>query len=177
MVYGRFNPVHLGHIEIFKRALAFKSEITNSDVKIYVTSTVDKIYNPLPYNVKVKMISDYCPEIVPYIQHDTKTLFDNLKTINEEYDNLILLCGSDRHFIFESVINNYNGNLYNFDSIQVLNMGDRVKSPYSSTFMRCCVEINNFESFKKCLPQDKPELNAKYFEIISAFKGSYDIQD
>lgn len=174
MVYGRFNPVHLGHLEIFKLALGYNSAILNSDLKIFVTSTIDKYNNPLPYNLKIKMITDYCPEITPYIQNNTTKLFDNLAVLDETYDNIVLLCGSDREFVFETTMNNYNGVLYNFDSIQVINMGDRTTSPYSSTFMRHCVSTGNFESFITCLP-DKPEFNKMYFDILSEFMGVHDV--
>lgn len=179
MVYGRFNPVHNGHIKIFKSALEYQSAIMNSDLKIYVSPTVDKKCNPLPYELKIQMISEYCPEIAPYIQNEQgNTLFSVLEILNEKYDHLILLCGSDRQDTFESVINNYNGLLYNFDSIYVLNMGDRDTSPYSSTYMRYCVESNDYESFITCLPNDKPELNEWYFNVIAACMGiNYDIQN
>lgn len=172
MVYGRFNPVHIGHANIFGTGLTMSYNIPNSELKIFVSTTQDKGDNPLPYEIKVQMIKDYFPAFSQYIQTEQgDTLFTTLEILNAEYDNLILLCGSDRFVHFESVLKKYNGTLYSFDNIDVINMGERGTSPYSSTVMRDAVKRNDIETFSYCLPGNDIKLNMEYFDIISAYMG------
>ncbi|AMM43638.1 cytidyltransferase [Pectobacterium phage vB_PcaM_CBB] len=179
MVYGRFNPVHLGHAGIFGYGLTMKNSIPNSDLKIFVSTTTDKEDNPLPYSLKIEMIKDYFPAFSDYIQIEQgSTLFGTLEMLDPKYDDLILLCGSDRVVHFDSVLKKYNGTLYNFDKIEVMNMGYRATSPYSSTVMRDAVRANDFDTFCSCLPPGEHDMNKKYFDYIAACMGIYhDIQN
>ena len=171
MVYGRFNPVHIGHTNIFSTGITIKNSIKDSDLRIFPSTTCDEEKNPLPYDLKVQMIKDYFPECSEYIQSEQgNTLFSTLTTLDPEYDRLILLCGSDRYKHFNNLLTKYNGELYNFD-INVMNMGDRNTSPYSSTVMRNAIRNEDFETFKSCLPSVDNNLDMYYFKTIASYMG------
>lgn len=172
MVYGRFNPVHIGHGNIFGFGFTMQNMIPNAELKIFVSLTQDSDTNPLPYDIKVQMIKDYFPAFSDCIQTEQgSTLFSTLEMLDPHYDNLSLLCGSDREVHFDSVLNKYNGTLYTFDNIEVINMGNRNTSPYSSTVMRNAVLNNDFETFSSCLPDIDKELDMKYYKILSEYMG------
>ena len=172
MVYGRFNPVHIGHGNIFGYGFTMQKMIPNSDLKIFVSRTQDSNTNPLPYDIKVQMIKDYFPAFADCIQTEQEdTLFSTLEMLDPYYDRLSVLCGSDREVHFDSVLKKYNGTLYTFDDIEVINMGNRNTSPYSSTVMRNAVLNNDFDTFNFCLPNIDKNLNLKYFNILSEYMG------
>lgn len=152
MVYGRFNPVHKGHVKMFNAGLNLKNQIPNSDFKIFMSTTQDYDTNPLPYSMKKEMIDYYFPQFTEYVQQEqSSTLFGNLEILDRDYDSLILLCGSDRNQHFNSVLNKYNGTLYTFDTISVYNIGVREDSPYSSTVMRKAIRELDYDTFSSCL--------------------------
>lgn len=173
MVYGRFNPVHKGHVKMFNSGLSLKNSIPDSDFKIFMSTTQDYDTNPLPYSVKKKMIDHYFPQFTEYVQEQqSSTLFGNLEIIDKDYDSLILLCGSDRYTHFDSVLNKYNGTLYTFDTISVYNIGIREKSPYSSTVMRKAILERDFETFSSCLTGTDDDWH--YFDILSDYMVAED---
>ncbi|SOK58865.1 Cyanophage-encoded cytidylyltransferase  len=173
MMYGRMNPVHLGHKNLFDRGKYLMDSIPDSEFRIYMSTTRDKDKNPIPYYIKRNMLNDYFPTVFPFLQDaQESTLFGTLEKINKEFDNLIFLCGSDRVENFENIIFKYNHSLYDFNVINIESVGcDREYCRYSSTNMRQAIRDNNYEDFCSFLPNRGDALNEKYFEYISHFIG------
>lgn len=171
MVYGRFNPVHKAHGLMFGTGMMLERQIENSDFKIFMSTSYDKERNPLPFSFKREMIEDYYPMCSKYIQlSQESTLFGVLESLNEEYDSLIMLCGSDRYQNYWKILQKYNGKLYNFQNIQVISCGDyRENCPYSATNMRDAVRKNDYERFCTYVPFRTEEINRKYFLLLKTF--------
>lgn len=162
-IYGRMNPVHLGHGKVFHTALDMKNRST--DVKLFLSSSFDGIKNPLPRELKQYYISEFFPEISEHIQdRDIANLFDIMESLDGEYDEVIFVGGSDRTAGFQKTLDKYNGVRYNFNSIKTVLAGeDRTGCIYSSTLMRKSVLENDFHTFKLCLPGDNEYLKYDMF--------------
>ncbi|QOI71002.1 putative cytitidyltransferase [Erwinia phage pEa_SNUABM_50] len=173
MMYGRMNPVHLGHGLLFDVCLSTMNQIPNSEIRIYMSTTVDSISNPIPHCFKMNMVQDYFPSIFPYMQQAQEgTLFGTLEKIDTEFDNLVLVCGEDRYEHFNNVLHKYNGTLYEFDELSVRTYGGpREYNKYSATNLRQAIRDNNYKEFCTFLPNRGEAMNEKYYEIISHFMG------
>ena len=125
IVFGRFNPPTTGHKKLFDMAKNISGE---DDLRIYPSRSHDPKKNPLDPGTKIKfmkqMFADYEDQIVN--EKDMKTIFDVLTTANEEgYKEIKIVVGSDRLSEFKNLATKYNGELYNFDMIDVVPAGDR----------------------------------------------------
>lgn len=170
-MYGRMNPVHLGHGMVFDKALNLQNDST--DVKLFLSSSYDTEKNPLPREVRQYFISEFFPDIRDNIQDVyVKNLFDIMKSLDGEYNNVVFVGGSDRTDNFQKTLDKYNGKEYNFNSISTVLAGmDRNASIYSSTHMRESVLKDDFESFKICLPGDNEYLKYDMFCRVQRHMG------
>lgn len=162
-IYGRMNPCHLGHGKVFEQALGLRD--TNTDVRLYLSSSQDSTKNPLPRDLRQYFISKFFPNMESTIQDiDVKNLFEIMTSLDGEYDEIIFVGGSDRAEDFQKTLDRYNGTLYNFKSIQTVLAGeDRTGCIYSSTLMRQSVQNDDFQTFKICLPGDDEYLKYEMF--------------
>lgn len=165
------NPPHNGHGKVFEQALSLKDSTT--DVKLFLSSSFDAYKNPLPRDVRQYFISSFFPYIKDSIQDvNIKNLFEITESLNGEYDDIVLVCGSDRADGFKKTLDKYNGSLYNFNSIEILLAGeDRAGCMYSSTLMRESVKNDDFQTFKLCLPGDDEYLKYNMFLDVQTYMG------
>ena len=71
-----------------------------------------------------KMFPDHANAIV--YDPGIRTIFDALKQADAEgYSSINIVVGSDRQKEFENLANKYNGQLYNFDAVNVISAGER----------------------------------------------------
>ena len=170
VVLGRFSPVHLGHANIFQLARSFCNSTMNTEMKIFMSTSLDDEKNFLPIEQKLQMIHDCFPEYYQYCYSmPDNSLFATMTSLDSEYDNITLLCGSDRYMHFKNVLEKYNGTLYNFRELKVLDMGNREVSPYSSTAMKNAVLCGDFYTFSACLGGTK--FDQKYYQILAEYMG------
>ena len=158
IVFGRFNPPTTGHKKLFDMA---KNISGDDDMRIYPSRSHDPKKNPLDPGTKIKfmkqMFADYEDQIVN--EKDMKTIFDVLTTANEEgYKEIKIVVGSDRLSEFKNLATKYNGDLYNFDMIDVLPAGERDSdaegvSGMSASKLRKAVADDDFKVFKSGMPK------------------------
>lgn len=162
-MYGRMNPVHLGHGKVFEEALKMKDDST--DVKLFLSSSHDSTKNPLPRDMRQYFIERFFPKMESAIEDvDVKNLFEIMTSLDGEYDDVVFVGGSDRASDFQKTLDRYNGSLYNFKSIQTVLAGeDRTGCMYSSTLMRKSAQNDDFQTFKICLPGDDEYLKYEMF--------------
>jgi hypothetical protein len=71
-----------------------------------------------------QMFPDYADSIVD--DKGAKTIFNVLTGANEEgHTNMIIMVGADRLGEFQGLSHKYNGELYNYDQLEVVSAGDR----------------------------------------------------
>lgn len=170
VVLGRFSPVHLGHAKIFQTAKNFCNSTLDTEMKIFISTSIDDEKNFMSIEQKFQMINECFPEYYKYCtEMPDNSLFATMTSLDEDYDSITVLCGSDRCMHFNNILEKYNGSLYNFREIKVLDMGDRDASPYSSTAMKKAVLDNDFSTFSMCLGSTK--FDQKYYEILAECMG------
>ena len=167
--FGRFNPPTTGHEKLFKFA---KDQAKGGDLKIYPSRSQDNKKNPLDVDMKVsymrKMFPDFEENIVN--EKDMRTVFDVLTTADEEgYSSVKIIVGADRLSEFKNLAQKYNGDLYDFEEIEVLSAGERTDSDddsedapgdvtgMKSSKLRKYVMDDDFEKFKSGMPEDFEE--------------------
>ena len=175
VVFGRFNPPTTGHKKLFDMA---KNISGDDDLRIYPSRSQDPKKNPLDPATKIKfmkmMFDDYEDNIVN--EKDMKTIFDVLITAQEEgYKEVKIVVGSDRLSEFKNLATKYNGDLYNFDMIDVLPAGERDSdaddvSGMSASKLRKAVKDDDMKAFTKGMPSkfDKGEVNNLYNALKKA---------
>ena len=165
LVFGRFNPPTIGHQKLLDSA----KSIADGDLKIYPSRSFDPKKNPLDPNQKASLMKKMFPDHAENIVNDegVKSIFDALKLANDEgYSNVQIVVGSDRVSEFDSLAQKYNGDLYEFDSIETVSAGERDAEGegvegMSASKMRKAASENDFETFRSGIPDTVDDKTAK----------------
>lgn len=102
-----------------------------------------------------------------------RSIFDVLKKANEDgYSSVNIMVGADRQGEFEKLATKYNGELYDFDEINVISAGERDPDAegvegMSASKLRKAAADGDFEAFKKGVPKALDDESAqKLFNTI-----------
>jgi len=166
IAFGRFNPPTVGHEKLLSAA---KRASVGGDLKIYPSRTQDPKKNPLDPDMKISFMKKMFPNYEDNIISDSnmKSIFDVLTNANGDgYKNVNIIVGSDRQAEFENLANKYNGNLYNFDMIDVISAGVRDADAdgvegMSASKMRKAVIDDDFKSFRRGTPKKLNDTDAQ----------------
>ena len=153
IAFGRFNPPHAGHEKVLNQ-VADSAE--GGDYVIVPTRTHDDKKNPLDPETKIATMKDMFPDHSDKIvdDSDTRTIFDVLKKANSDgYAGVRIVGGEDRVKAYDKLSNDYNGKLYDFDSIDIVDAGARDEDSddpleaMSASVQRKHVANGDFDSF------------------------------
>ena len=168
LAFGRFNPPHAGHLQLMDiaaQSAAQSAELGNGDDYIIVPSrSQDPKKNPLDPDTKVSIMRQMFPQHSERIVNDgaNRTIFDVLKKAhNDGYTNVRIVAGQDRVKEFDKLSQKYNGQLYQFDNMEVISSGDRDPDAegmegLSSSRMRLAAAEGDFKTFRSGLPEGTP---------------------
>ena len=167
LAFGRFNPPHAGHQQLMDIAAA-AAEQEESDYIIVPSRSQDAKKNPLDADTKVSVMRQMFPQHSERIVNDgaNRTIFDVLKKAhNDGYTNVRIVAGQDRVKEFDKLSQNYNGQLYQFDNMEVVSSGDRDPDSdgvegLSSSRMRLAAAEGDFKTFRAGLPEGIPRKSA-----------------
>ena len=163
LAFGRFNPPHAGHQQLMDIA-AQSAEAEESDYIIVPSRSQVAKKNPLDADTKVSLMRQMFPQHSERIVNDgaNRTIFDVLKKAhNDGYTNVRIVAGQDRVKEFDKLSQNYNGQLYQFDNMEVVSSGDRDPDAegmegLSSSRMRLAAAEGDFKTFRAGLPEGTP---------------------
>ena len=166
LAFGRFNPPHAGHGQLMDIAAESAAE-TEGDYIILPSRTNDPKKNPLDADFKVSTMRNMFPDHSERIVNDPQnnTIFDVLKKAhNDGYANVRIVAGDDRVKEFDKLSQNYNGQLYQFDTLETLSSGQRDDDKegmegYSASRMRLAAMEGDFKSFYNNLQQEVPAVD------------------
>jgi citrate lyase synthetase len=151
--FGRMNPPTIGHEKLVNK---IKSQ--SGDHYISLSQTQKPKDNPLPFDVKLDFAKKFFPGI--NVGHpQVRTPIQMLQLLEKlGYTDVVYVAGSDRVESFDKLFNDYNGKEYNFDSITVINAGERDPDAegaegMSASKMRAAAAQGNLEAFTQGVPR------------------------
>ena len=165
--FGRFNPPTIGHEKLMNTIS--KTAGKGGEYKIYPSRTQDSKKNPLNPSDKVEYMRKAFPDHADSIVDDdkTKTIFDVLKSAyGKGYSTVNVVVGSDRVKEFENLANKYNGQLYNFDKINIVSAGERSSDAkgvegMSASKLRKAAMDGDYKTFRSGISKALDDKSAK----------------
>lgn len=168
--WGRMNPPHKGHFEIIDRAI-INAAWWWYDFRIYLSHSEYDRTNPMGYRDKVNLFK----KAYPFVQDtEARNIIEVMQELEQDYNKVIMVVGSDRVEPFQRLLNKYNGVEYQFDDIKVVSGGERDETEIgscSSTKMREYARNNDFDSFQRDFPSS---LNTDCRPVFNQLREFYD---
>lgn len=154
VAFGKFNPPTKSHLNLLN---TLKQASGGGNFYIFPSRTKDKKQNPLPPDLKIEYMKEMFPEYADRIidSEDFKTIFDVLTFLNQEgYTAINIVVGSDRASEIDNLTTKQNGQLYNYNSINVIPSGSKDPDSENSTSAsaRLAAASGDFNSFRKSMP-------------------------
>ena len=182
VVFGRFNPPTIGHEKLLKRA-AKEAEKRGYELRIYPSRSQDAKKNPLTPQMKISYMRQMFPDYAGSIVDDkgAKTIFNVLTGANGEgHTNMIIMVGQDRLGEFQGLSHKYNGELYNYDQLEVVSAGDRDPDSddvtgMSASKLRLAAAEGDFKKFAKGVPDTLG--NTEKMELFNVLRRSMNIEE
>jgi hypothetical protein len=173
VAFGRFNPPTVGHEKLLNAA---KAASKGGDYAIYPSRTQDDKKNPLGPDEKIAFMRQLYPKHGERIVNDgdMKTIFNVLKKANEDgYSSINIMVGADRQAEFEKLALKYNGELYDFEDINIISAGERDPDAegvegMSASKLRKAASEDDFKTWMSGMPSKVDEKLAK--SIFNAVK-------
>lgn len=183
VAFGRFNPPTIGHQQLMDVAANAAAGDKDGQYLIFPSRSQDKKKNPLDPDTKIAYMQKFYPNHAGNIVNDanTKTIFDVLRMAhNNGYAGVRIIGGADRVKEFEKLSNQYNGQLYNFDNIEVVSAGDRDPDAkgvegMSASRMRLAAAEGDFKTFRSGLPPEVKPAEAR--ELFNILRGAMNIKE
>ena len=180
VAFGRFNPPTTGHEKLLDTVASNSDE---GDYIIVPSRSNDKKKNPLDPDTKVSVMRQMFPQHSERIVNDpqNRTIFDVLKKAHMDgYAGVRIIGGGDRVAEFEKLSNNYNGKLYQFDTLEVRSAGDRDPdgddvSGMSASKQRKAAAEGDFASFRKGVPSTLNNKQAR--ELYNNLRAAMQIKE
>jgi hypothetical protein len=184
IVFGRFNPPTVAHQELMDTAAQISAE-EGGDYIIVPSRSFDPKKNPLDPDTKIFFMRKLFPDHGERIVNDPNqiTIFDTLKKAhNDGYAGVRIVCGNTRAKDFENLSNTYNGQLYQFDIIEVFPVGevdadDKEINGITSSRMRLAAAEGDFVTFRNLIPPSIPRKEIiQLFDLVRQGMGIEEIQ-
>jgi hypothetical protein len=181
IAFGRFNPPTTGHEKLLDTVA---SSSDDGDYIIVPSRSQDKKKNPLDPDTKVSIMRQMYPNHSEKIMNDpaNRTIFDVLKKAHMDgYAGVRIIGGGDRVKEFENLSGNYNGKLYQFDTLEVRSAGDRDPdaeddvSGMSASKQRKAAAEGDFAAFRKGVPASMNDKQAR--ELYNTLRAAMQIKE
>ena len=182
VVFGRFNPPTIGHQKLLDRA-AKEANKKGYELRIYPSRSNDPKKNPLTPQMKISYMRQMFPDYAENIVDDkgAKTIFNVLTGANEEgHTNMTIMVGADRLGEFQGLSHKYNGELYNYDQLEVVSAGDRDPDSddvtgMSASKLRLAAAEGDFVKFAKGVPDTLG--NMEKIELFNVLRRSMGVTE
>ena len=178
IVFGRFNPPTTGHEKLLTAA-SDEAARQKADLRIYPSRSVDPKKNPLQPGAKIEYMKKMFPDFEEEIRDDanSRTIFDVLVACqNVGYRGVTIVVGQDRLNEFQGLAQKYNGDLYEFEEINVLSAGERDADAegiegMSASKLRKAAMDGNFKEFVKGVPNIGNDEKMNLFKLLQKSMG------
>lgn len=177
VAFGKFNPPTKGHEELFK---AMSRASSGGNFYIFPSRTQDKKRNPLDPEVKIEYMKEMFPDYADRIidSDEFKTVFDALAFLNQEgYTSVNVVCGEERVAELDSLTMKANGQVYQYQSINVVSAGPKDADSESglSSVARTSAAEGDYQTFLKTMPSGVDESVIK--QLFMDLRDSMNIKE
>ncbi len=184
--YGRFNPPTTGHEKVIEKVVSIAG---TNDYRIYPSHSQNPKKDPLPQALKTaymrKMFKKYAKKIV--VSKSRNAIEIAVELYDQGYKNLVMVAGSDRVKVFDTMLNNYNGvegkphGYYKFDSIKIVSAGERDPDSegvegMSASKMRAAASEGDMDSFLQGIPSGFSD-GKKLYRDVRKYMGIREERD
>ena len=163
--FGRFNPPTTGHQKLLQKIIQTAKQQSGQPM-MFVSYSQDAKKNPLTAKQKIAYIKKMFPKETRELKlkddSSLRNAMDIATKLHGNYDNLVMVVGSDRVRDFKNLLNKYNGveskhGFYKYDNIQIVSAGERDPDAegiagMSASKMRAAAASGDYESFSLGLP-------------------------
>ena len=165
--FGRFNPPTTGHEKLMDTISKTAGE--GGQYRVYPSRSQDAKKNPLDPREKIDYMRKMFPKHANAIVDDenTRTIFDVLKGAHAKgFKTVNVVVGSDRVKEFENLANKYNGQLYDFDKINIVSAGERDSTAkgvegMSASKLRKAAMDDDYETFSSGISKNIDDKSTK----------------
>jgi len=172
--FGRMNPPTSGHQLLIDKLLDEAKKHGATPV-IFLSRSVDKKKNPVPFDVKLKMAKKFFPQVTFVDDANIKTPINAFSWIaSNGFKEVYFLAGSDRMDGYKDLAER---NKTRFDIVELISAGNRDADAddatgMSASKMRGFVKVGDYAKFRKGMPakaseKDTQELYKLLQEIIN----------
>ena len=184
--FGRFNPPTTGHEKMIQKTVSVAG---SNPYRIFPSHTQNPKKDPLPQALKTaymrKMFKRYARNII--VTKSRNAIEIAVELYDQGYKNLIMVAGSDRVKVFDTMLNSYNGvegkahGYYKFDSIKVVNAGQRDPDAegvegMSASKMRAAAVNGDMDSFLQGVPSGFAD-GKKLYRDVRKYMGIREERD
>ena len=176
--FGRLNPPTVGHQKLLQKIVQTAKRMSGQPM-MFVSYSQDAKKNPLTAKQKIAYIKKMFPKEARELklQDDSslRNAMDIATKLNGNYDNLVMVVGSDRVKDFKTLLNKYNGveskhGFYKYDNIQIVSAGERDPDAegvagMSASKMRAAAASGDYESFSLGVPHTFKDGEKLYNDI------------
>lgn len=184
--FGRMNPPTSGH-QILIDKLVSEAKKHGALPVMFLSRSVDKKKNPVPFDVKIRLARKFFPEVTFIDDPNIKSPINVFTWIaNEGFKEVYFIAGSDRLANYKDIVER---NKTRFDVVELISAGYRDPDAddatgMSASKMRGFVKIGDYASFRKGMPKRATEsdtqelykllqeiLNEELDELLENFLG------
>jgi nicotinic acid mononucleotide adenylyltransferase len=181
--WGRMNPITSGHEILVNKIKAVAKKIKATPI-IYVSHSQDPKKNPLDYDDKIMIAKKaFGNNIIQ--KSKSRTIIQIMQELENSYEKVVLVVGSDRVKDFETLLNRYNGKDYTLKEIEVQSAGNRADpdsdkakdlsaANMSASVMRKLASEGDLAGFSKGLPK---KLKSDAQDIYDMVRGGMKIAE
>ena len=146
--FGRFNPPTRGHARLMD---VVKNASSGADHYVFTGRTNDPKKNPLQYKDKITFLRAMFPHMNIMDNPQIRTPWEALEELGKQYDEIVMVVGSDRKDDFESQMRPYLKD-FGIDKFSIVSSGERDAdasdvSGVSASKARALAKAGDFKSF------------------------------
>ncbi len=168
--FGRMNPPTVGHEKLINAVLV-TAQRNNADHFVFLSQTHKPPKNPLDWQSKTKIFKMMFPKVNLWKDPAIRTPYEALAALGEDYNNVIMVVGSDRAEEFSQGMGKY-AEEFEIDNFQVVSAGERDPDAegvegMSASKARDFAAAGDFQNFSKALPSTlTPKQKQSVFNLL-----------
>lgn len=162
ITFGRMNPITIGHERLVNKVTNFAKTVGGTPL-LFLSHSVDK-KNPLDYLTKCMLAQKAFPNVHVQIT-ESRTLIAVMQELAKHYTDVIFFVGDEDHphggrmsDNYNTMLQKYNGQDYNLDSITVIpvmrDFDSKGVEGMRATNMRKAAKNQDYATFFSGMPEN-----------------------